>query len=192
MAYDSKGKLVKSATLKEKNCDEITEEWLFDKNISNEQENSLIFHISDLVYFDEDLHNKPFSYRFNKLQEIIPDKLRFLKLIDTEKASNLKSFLKIINKLKENKEILFKESDSKYPIILKGDNRSQELSKITIKEDIKESIKIKLKPCSYHGDNLVCPLKENMEKELAVSKIQECRLTNIFKCKYIRNSYYGY
>jgi len=177
VTYDCGNKLIKSAYLKESGCDEIN------VDLSGNEDN-VVFHINDLIYYDKDLHTEPYSIRLNLIQDILPNKTQFINLREMYMATTPNELINNIKLLKEkgSKEILFKAKDCKYPIRVK-ENRSSELA---ILKDINtipiENVTIELNECPYYSDISICQSDKG--------NIGSCKLINTFKCKYLSN-YYG-
>jgi len=136
VAYSTEGKIIKSADVKENSCEEIPREdtaFLTIGKITEEQENSLVFHAHDLIYYDEDLSEKPYCERFEILENIVPDNCRFINVVKFEIAKNPREFKEAVDKLrslKGSEGVFFRSCNATYPIKTSGENRSPLLAKI--------------------------------------------------------------
>jgi len=134
VAYDCGSKNIKSADLKESSCEEIPREdtaWLTIGKISPEQERSLVFHVHDFIYFDEDLTKKPYIERIKLASHL--KGMQFFNFVKTKIAKSLGSLKKAVSylrKLKGSEGVFFRAANATYPIKFKGDNRSPLLAKI--------------------------------------------------------------
>jgi len=136
VCYDCGGKIVKSADLKEKTCEEIPREdtaFLTTGNISPEQERTVILHAHDLMFYDKDLTSQPYSERFDLLRKIVPKNLQFLQVVRTcivKSLNELKNCVYQMRTLKGSEGAFFRVSDAPYLVRLTGENRSPLLAKI--------------------------------------------------------------
>ena len=136
VCYDCGNKIVKSADLKEKTCPEIPREdtaFLTVGKITPEQENTIVLHAHDLMYFDEDLTQKPYCERFELLLRKVPKNLRYLNVVKHCIAHNLQQFrhcVKLMRTEKGSEGAFFRVCDATYPVKKSGENRSPLLAKI--------------------------------------------------------------
>ncbi len=136
VGYDTGGKTVKSADMKEDHSEEIPREdtaWLtVAKKITPEQENSIVFHVHDMVYYDEDLSQKPYGERVDKVVSLVRG-MRFLNWAESRVVKTLgafKSAVRELSKLKGSEGVFFRSAKATYPIKTSGENRSPLLAKI--------------------------------------------------------------
>lgn len=200
VAYDSLNKEVKSARIKEKDCERIPIKdttWANEGKISKEQELSMTFHVHDVLYFDgQAMNEKGYSDRLFEINFIVPNRLQFLSIAYWELVKTPIDLTHTMNRIiKENDSdgIIAKVADSKYNIKTGKENRAQEWSRFNFSNTLKEELSnFKFTTCSYHNEKW-CPLeelsnalKDNKSTNLPVT----CKLANIYKCYYIKNCFY--
>jgi len=144
VGYDCKGKLVKSARLKEDTCEEIPREDTAELSgneeltvgaISPEQEQGYVFHIHDLLYLDgKSLNSSAYSERFGKLRTIFPDKYQFLRVVQSSPITytprQFKQWVQKLRTVKGSEGVMVKTADSIYPIRIEKENRTPDWAKL--------------------------------------------------------------
>lgn len=200
VAYDSLNKEVKSATIKERDCEKIPIKdtaWANEGKISKEQELSMTFHVHDVLYFDgQAMNEKGYSDRLFELNYIIPTRAQFLSIAYWELVKTPIDLTHAMNRIiKENDSdgIIAKVADSKYNIKTGKENRAQEWSRFNFSNTLKEELSnFKFTTCSYHNEKW-CPLEElsnALKDNKSVNLPVTCKLANIYKCYYIKNCFY--
>lgn len=187
---------LKSADTKDIACDKISKgrsKWILEGDMSKEQELSLVFYISDVLYLgDKSINDLGYYDRFNKIHEIIPDNSAFFKHVRS--SAECYSPGLIVYSIKEfmnadvPSDIIGKVVDSKYPIKSTGNNKTSEWCTLRKLEELSD---IEFKDCPYSKE-LWCPVNENL---VNLSKEAEfpivCEIANLYKCYYTKDSVYN-
>lgn len=184
-SYNLQGKIVKSALLKE-SCNQYLKKdinWIIEGKILPEQESTLVFHVLDILYLDgKSLINNPYEERLNMLSNVVNDSAYLVKIEYKINRTpvELRSTIEELRK-KGAIGIVARIADSYYPVRA-GENRSTELAML---RDITDTT-FEFKECLYHKDKVLCPLtKEHIKFPVT------CSLASNFKCKFIKNIFYG-
>jgi len=134
VAYNCRGKSVKD---KEELCDFIDREntvWLNDGPVSQEQEESVVFHIHDILYLNDKATNElGYSDRQKLFNTLIGEGTTHLKSVESTKVCNIKEFVSAVERMRSShgsEGVIVKLSDSKYRIKYSGENRTGEWIKI--------------------------------------------------------------
>jgi len=138
VGYDCKGKVVKSAVLKEQTCEEIPREDTAELTVGKippEAELGYVFHVHDLLYLNgEPYNNKPYSERLATLKKILPRNLQFFSvMMSSPIVKTPGDFKRWVNKLrtvKGSEGVMLKVATSIYPIKVTGENRTPEWAKL--------------------------------------------------------------
>jgi len=139
VAYDCKGKQVKTAYLKSKACEEIPREdtaWATVGKISPEQEASMVFHVHDILYLDgKSLNNKGYYDRFKILASgFFSPKNPFFTVVQSsgilETPGAFKREVQRLRTMKGSEGVMLKVADSIYPGKTEGENRTPEWAKL--------------------------------------------------------------
>jgi len=134
VAYDCTGKKVKN---KEDLCDFIDREktaWLTVGTISSEQEESVVFHVHDILYLnDKTVNELGYIDRQRLFRKLIGVGTPHLQVVKSTTADNVKQFISAVKRMRSlpgSEGVMIKVSDSKYRIKYSGENRTSEWIKI--------------------------------------------------------------
>lgn len=178
VAYDTTHMKIDSATIKE-SCPSLAK-----RSYRFANEDSIVFHIYDIIYQDGYLGNVPYIDRLTRLRNIISEDLKYLSLAKSTNARYTPSdIVKYSNLLCTQHGVYYRTADAKYPVRF-SENRSNDLVKLYQPNDIE----IHLQDCPFKGDTKMCCMSKvnshNMSNNL------KCSLASLYRCQYLKEEVY--
>lgn len=179
VAYDVAGKDIKSAILKEA-CDSLSK-----KLYTKAEEDCLVFHVCDMLYYNGSLVGIPYRDRLKRLRDIIPDSARYLSVaVSSPEVTMPSDLVKHSKELCTQHGLFYRTADSKYPVSY-SENRSHNLVKLYQPSDIE----LNLRDCPFCSDSRICCL-HNLSTLDINSYNNQCSLATLYKCPYLKSEVY--
>jgi len=92
-----------------------------DGSIKILDDRNVVFHVHDLLYLDEEgsLQDLPYEERWELLNQVLPKKLKYWRIVKSKKATNLREYLNAVRELrsiKNSEGVMIKDAKSVYKL----------------------------------------------------------------------------